>query len=99
MMPIHVFILMFFIQVFGYILLDKYNFSNWKYLLLIIGLILDFMVLPSYFMPHYKEGEFRCGLPALGITLAFWILGGGSIILTHFVYVVVKTRIKAKKNT
>ncbi len=99
MMPIHVFILMFFIQVCGYILLDIYNLSNWKYLLLAIGLILDFFVLPGYFMPEYKEGEFRCGMPALGITLAFWILGGGLIIFTHIVYVIVKTLIKAKKST
>lgn len=99
MLPIHVFILMFIIQVIGYILLDKYNLSNWKYLLLATGLILDFFVLPDYFMPEYKEGEFRCGMPALGITLAFWIFGGGLIVSTHIVYVFVRTLIKAKNST
>ena len=98
MMPIDVFIIMFIIQVCGYILLDLYHLSTWKYLLLAIGLILDFFVLPGYFMPVYKEGEFTCGLPAMGITLAFWILGGGLLIFTHTVYVLVNTLIKAKKS-
>ena len=96
MTPIHVFILMFTLQVCGYILLDKNNLSKWKYLLLAIGLILDFFVLPDYFMPEYKEGELRCGMPVLGLYLAFWIFGGGSIILTHIVYLIVKKISKEK---
>jgi hypothetical protein len=99
MMPIHVFILMFIIQVCGYIVLDKWNLNKWKYLLLAVGLILDFFILPEYFMPNYKEGEYRCSMPALGITLAFWIFGGGLIVLTQIVYVIVRTLIKSKNST
>lgn len=98
MMPIDVFMILFFIQVCGYILLDLYHLSKWKYALLAIGLLLDFFILPGYFMPVYKEGELHCGMPAMGITLAFWILGGGLLIVTHTVYVLVKTLIKAKKS-
>ena len=84
-MPIHVFILMFIIQVCEYILLDKNNLSKWKYLPLAIGLVLDFFVLPDYFMPEYQDGELRCGMPALAITLGFWIFSGGLIIHTLFI--------------
>lgn len=96
MAPLHVFILMIIIQVFAYIVLDKYNLSNWKYLILTVCLALDFFILPGYFMPEYKEGEVRCGMPALAISLAFWIFGGGLVVGTHIVYVFVKTLIRAK---
>ncbi len=90
MVPIHLFIIMLMIQICGYLVLDKYNWNHWKYLLLGVGLILDFFILPDYFMPVYRKGEFRCGMPAMGINLAFWFLGGGSLIITHIVYSIVK---------
>ena len=98
-MPIHVFIVMFIVQLFGYIILDKYNLSNWKYLLFGVCLILDFLILPDYFIPDFKSGEVRCGMPALGIIMAFWIFGCGLVILTHIVYVIVKLLIKARNST
>ena len=96
MLPIHVFILMFVIQVCCYIALDKYHLSKWKYLVLLLGLVLDFIILPEYFMPQYKEGELRCGLPSMGVLLAFWVFGGGSIILTHIIYIIVQKNNKVK---
>ena len=98
-MPIHVFILMFILQVCGYILLDKWNLRKWKYLLLAVGLILDFFILPEYFMPNYKEGKYMCSMPTARITLDFWIFGGGLIVFTHIVYVIVRTLIKSKNST
>ncbi|WP_264520650.1 hypothetical protein [Flavobacterium sp. N1994] len=99
MTPLHVFYIMFALQICGYILLDTFNLPRWKYLLLAIGLFLDFFILPDYFMPVYREGQLRCGLPELGIHLAFWIFGCGSIICTHIVYVILSSLNKAKKRT
>lgn len=99
MKPIDLIILMFIIQVCSYIILDKFNLNKWKYLLLVIGLILDFFVLPNYFIPEFKNREVRCGMPALGITLAFWIFGGGTIITTHIIYMFISILIRSKNST
>jgi hypothetical protein len=72
------FFIIFIIQIFAYIILDKYNLSKWKYLVFSIILIFNFFVLPSYFIPDNDKNQARCGMPALGITLAFWIFGNGS---------------------
>jgi hypothetical protein len=86
MAPIHIIVFMLVIQVIGYILLDKYNLSKWKYLVLGIILILNVFILPDYFIPHNPNHKPICGMPAMGITLAFWIIGGGTTLVTHFVY-------------
>ncbi len=88
--------LMFIIQVGAYILLDYNKLNKWKYLVLAIWLVLDFFILPGYFMPDYKNGEMQCGLPALMITFLFWTFGGGIVIITHFVYVSLKLCFGAK---
>lgn len=96
MIPLHAILLLFAFQVIAYILLDKYKFGSWKYLVLAVCLILNFFILPYYFMPDYSESEIRCGMPALGIILGFWILGGGLTIVTHLVYFIIK-KINRKK--
>ena len=96
MAPIHLILPMFVIQVVAYILLDKYNLSRWKYLVLVLYLILDFFILPDYLIPDYKDGEIRCGMPALAITFAFWIFGGGLTIITHFIYSIINSSNRRK---
>lgn len=90
MVPIHLIIMMLVVQILGYLLLDKYGFKKWKYLVFGLILILHFFVFPDFFIPKYKEGEFRCGMPIMAIYLAFWIIGGGLTIIFHFGYVLVK---------
>ena len=98
MAPIHLILPMFIIQVVAYILLDKYNLSRWKYLVLVVYLILDFFILPDYLIPDYEDGEIRCGMSALAITFAFWIFGGGLTIITHFIYSIINSSNRKKKN-
>jgi hypothetical protein len=90
MVPIHLIIIMLIIQILGYIFLDEYGFKKWKYLVFGIILILHFFVFPNFFMPKYKEGEFRCGMPIMGVYLVFWLIGGGLTIILHFIYLILK---------
>jgi len=99
MAPIHIILLLFVLQIATYIGLDKYKLSYWKYLVLAVCLILNFLILPSYFIPDYKEGEIRCGMPALGITLAFWVLGGGLTIITHCIYSIINSSNRMKRQS
>jgi hypothetical protein len=90
MTPINVILIFFLIQIAGYILLDKYNLKNWKYLIL-GGLLVSYIfVLPSYFIPNNPTNELRCGMPALAITLGFWIFGCGTALITHFTYIIIR---------
>jgi ABC-type Co2+ transport system permease subunit len=66
-------------------MMDKYRFGfgkTWILLLLLMGYI---FVLPSYFYPE-SHPVGNCGLPVMGIALAFWILGCGSALVIHFSY-------------
>jgi hypothetical protein len=89
MTPLHALILMPTLQIAGYLLLDRYRLSGWKYLLLALLLIADFILLPHYYasaIEHVQGNRARCALPAMAVIFGFWILGGGSIITTHFIY-------------
>ncbi|WP_281337296.1 hypothetical protein [Flavobacterium eburneipallidum] len=90
MAPIHLITLILIMQILGYFLLDKYGFKKWKYLVFGLILILHLFVLPNFFIPKYKEGEFRCGMPIMAIYMVFWFIGGGLTIIFHFGYVLVK---------
>ncbi len=98
MTPLHVIASMLAIQVIGYVLLDRYNLSAWKYLIFGIILVLHFFVLPGYFFPNNPTHEPMCGMPVLAITLGFWILGGGVTLMTHVIYMV-STMNKTKQIT
>ena len=100
MTPISAIAIIFAVQIFGYVLFDKYNLSNWKYLILGLSLIAYLFILPSYFLPDNPSNEKRCGIPALVITLIFWILGCGSTLITYLMYLLFKNFIiKNQKNS
>ncbi|RYX81569.1 hypothetical protein EON73_04735 [bacterium] len=86
MTPISAIAIIFAVQILGYVAFDKYKLSNWKYLILGLSLIGYLFVLPNYFFPDNPNNEKRCGMPALAITLIFWILGCGSTIITYLIY-------------
>ena len=86
MTPLHAIVFTLIFQVTAYALLDTYNLRGWKYAIVGMILIFNFFVLPGCFITGNPTKEPRCGMPALGITLAIWILGGGSILMTHLIY-------------
>jgi hypothetical protein len=72
MTPLNVIGIIFLIQIVGYLILDRVNLGIWKYLLLGFCLFAQLFILPSYFIPDNPNNEPRCGMPAMGITLAFF---------------------------
>lgn len=100
MTPYDIIAIFIIIQVAGYILLDKFNLRNWKYLIICLFLSMYIFVLPGFFIPDNPANGIRCGMPALAITLAFWIFGCGSVLITHLAYIVIRNFEKGtKKNT
>lgn len=67
---------------------------NWlNPVVLLILLTLYIFILPSFFYPPPPpEGKYVCGMPILGITLAFWIFGSGSALITYLACSMMKKR-------
>lgn len=90
MNPLQLIFLLFLVQVICYVLLDKFNYAKWKYLifgLLIIGYI---VIIPSRFFPDNPRHEPMCGMPIVAITFVFWFLGCGAVMITHICYLLIK---------
>jgi uncharacterized membrane protein YoaK (UPF0700 family) len=86
MAPITVIVIFLAIQIVGYIILDKFNLSKWKLLILAASLISYIFFLPSYFIPDIPDNEPKCAMPGFAITFVFWIFGCGTTIIAHFIY-------------
>jgi cell division protein FtsW (lipid II flippase) len=99
MTPLNVIGIFFIIQLLVYFILDKTNLKNWKFLILSLFLIGYIFVLPNYFISDNPTNEPRCGMPAIGITLVFWIFGCTSTLLTHFTYYIISEINSNKKAT
>jgi len=85
-------------QVLIYLITDRFKFKYGKALMLTLILLGHFIIFPKYFIPEPGINKFDCGLPILGITLAFWIVGNAITLLTHIFYSVVKKRISPTHN-
>jgi hypothetical protein len=90
MLPIHAILLLLIPQIGLYIVLDKLNLKDWKFLVLGILIILNIWLLPSYFISKLPllSGQVRCGLPASAIVIGFWFFGNGISILGHCLYMI-----------
>lgn len=91
MLPITAIVYLILIQLTGNLILDKLNLKFWKYVMLCGILVVYIFVLPNFFM----EKNAKCGLPNLGINMAFWIYGCGSALLTHLISSVVRNTLNA----
>lgn len=86
------------IQAVIYILLDRKGLKRWKYLVLLIFLLLNLFILPTYFNAEIiADTELRCGLPSMMLLLYFWTVGCGTVLLTHIGYIVVRNFYKIYK--
>jgi membrane protein implicated in regulation of membrane protease activity len=74
----------------AYLLLNSLNLPKWKYLLVAIVFVLYMFVLPPYFFPENPGNKAMCGLPAMGITLAFWVCGTVALPVTHMAYLLAR---------
>lgn len=78
-----------------YIILDKMNVKYGRVMVFLAVLIGYLFVFPSFFYPELDPKD-NCGLPILGINLAFWIIGGGAAILVHTIHYVIRKLGKRK---
>ncbi|HFA52103.1 MAG TPA: hypothetical protein ENJ95_24060 [Bacteroidetes bacterium] len=74
---------------------------NWKhgktitFLMVLIG---HLFIFPRFFYPEPDPNGINCGMPILGITLAFWIIGGGGTVIIHLLYYFISKFVKYKLN-
>ena len=82
------------IQLAIYVLLDDRGIGLPKGLILTLLLVCYFFILPPMFYPEFRPGEVRCGNPALGITLVFWVFGGTAAVGAHTLYLAINSKSK-----
>ena len=84
-------------QIGLYLVLDNKKIKNRKPIafatLLLIG---HLFILPQFFFPEPDPNGIHCGMPELGITLAFWVIGGGATVLIHALYFLLRKLIRSK---
>jgi hypothetical protein len=85
-------------QIFLYLVLEKLDLKYGKSILFLLILIGHFFIFPQFFYPQPDSNQFNCGLPILGITLAFWVIGGSTTILVHTIYYLIRKLLKSKYN-
>lgn len=78
------------VQILCYLVIDSFKIRNGKNLLLTAILLGHFFLFPHYFSPEYDTDRVNCAMPILGITLGFWVLGGGLAVVTHFIYYLIR---------
>lgn len=75
---------------------EKMKFKHGKTLLFLLILIGYFFIFPRFFYPEPDPNGINCGMPIMGITLAFWVIGGGVTIIAHIIYYIISKLVKSK---
>ncbi|WP_018343615.1 hypothetical protein [Cytophaga aurantiaca] len=75
------------LQVISYYILDRYTIKIPSYIILIILLVGHLFIFPKFFYPEPNPNGADCGMPILGITLAFWLFGTIAAVLSHFLWI------------
>lgn len=78
------------IQLGLYYVLKRYNSTIPDFLVILPLLACYFIVLPYLFSPEPSKDGINCAMPALAITLGFWIYGTLATICTHILWVIKK---------
>jgi hypothetical protein len=71
------------LQYIAYLMAYKLNIRYASIVILFSVLALHLYFLPKLFYPKLDPGGVKCGMPILGITLAFWIFGSLAASLAH----------------
>jgi len=77
-------------QIILYLISDRLKLKYGRVIIFLSILISHFFILPQYFFPEPVQDRINCGMPVLGITLAFWFIGGGIASTTHLIYYLIK---------
>ncbi|HEY0744186.1 MAG TPA: hypothetical protein VGD40_22120 [Chryseosolibacter sp.] len=73
----------------------RFNVRIGRIIVLLVVLCGHVFFLPKFFYPKPDPDGVNCGMPIVGITLAFWVLGVIAATLTHIlvgVYLAKKNR-------
>jgi len=98
-MVLAIIVLISILQIVCYILLEKRNQNSIKIFILITILISYFYFLPNLFYNEPGPNENNCLMPYLGLVLTFGVVGGGSSLLIHFLYSLIRLFFKPKSNS
>lgn len=74
------------IQIVFYAIADWKTLKYGRTIIFTTILIGHFFLLPKLFYPKPEPDGINCGMPILGITLAFWVIGGLTSIIIHTAY-------------
>lgn len=87
-------------QIIIYLFIDKIQLERGKNLTFLLILIGHLFIFPQFYFPDLDESDIGCAMPLLGITLAFWVVGGGTTIMIHLIYHIIEKVIAWRfKNT
>ena len=70
-----------------------------SFVILTILTVGHLFIFPSFFYPEMDSNEPHCGMPILGVTLAFWVFGLISAFITHLSWVFIKKYLISKTLT
>jgi len=90
MTPLISLILVFIIQIIGYIFFYRKGIKGWRYALFVVLLLLCILILPGAFISAYFNNDElnnpRCGMVDLGMYMFFWMFGVGGLLLIHLLF-------------
>jgi hypothetical protein len=85
-------------QIGLYLISDTTDFKYGRIMTFLMVLTGYLFIFPPFFYPESNPDGVNCGMPILGITLAFWIIGGGIAIVIHTIYFFIRRMIGNKLN-
>jgi len=87
------------LQIYAYRHINKGNTLKAKTLLLLLIILANLFLLPSFFYPNsedYPIVDVKCGTPSIGIFLFFWIVGNAIALIIHFIDFIIVWRRKKR---
>lgn len=73
-------------QLGAYFVAHFFKIKHGEIVILLLVLIGHFFIFPGFFIPKPEHDNARCGMPALAITLVFWIFGTLFALITHLLF-------------
>ena len=81
-------------QICLYLILDKMTLKYGKVIIFLLILVGYFFVFPKFFLPLPDPDGIGCGMPVVAFLFTIWVVGGGSAILIHIIYYLIRKFIK-----